>query len=817
MNGEQPNQALRSEVERSLREKERRLATLLSNLPGMAYRCRNDSNWTMEFVSDGCVALTGYPAADLVSGAVPYNSLIHPNDRERVWNEVQDALQQGLPFRFTYRIRSAHGRETWVWEQGVGVYSGGELEALEGFITDITDRKNTEANLEAQRERFQKIVENTDAGYFRIGLDGCYEDVNQAWARMHGFARREDAIGLNASAVQVPEDLSRAYQVVDQLMNGEAVKSGEFTRLRRDGSIGYHTFSANPVLDGDRVVGIEGFLVDTTGLKSAEQERRQTEQRYRSLFGSMQEGVAIHKLIHTNGTAENYILLDVNRRYEKILGVRREDVVNKAATEAYGIQGAPYLKVYSSVVATGTPLQFETYFAPMDKHFVISVAPMGDDLFATIFFDVTEWKRTQQAIQQANEAVASAERHYRLMFNSVSDAVFVHRFDEDGLPGHFVDVNDNACRHLGYAREELLRMGPCDIDDPEEHAATLARAQRLRLDGHGIWEGTHVAKDGRRIPVEVNTSLVDLDGTQTMISCARDISKRKEAEKRWREIFDGALEGIYRISTQKKIVAANSAMARMVGYDSPEELVSSVNDTTEQLWLNPDDRDRLVALLEGQGSVGKFECQFKRKDSTAVPVSINVHRVCGADGRTLFYDGFVQDITERKRAEETLREYCPDSDGRLLAHEHRRASSGSQRNLLPDERLQRRGTPDHAHRRSGRPSNARRDCQPYQEPDGAGRSLLRVSSPPQGREYFRRRSQRAVPGGRWRTVCVFSAGRHGAPARGSRKDQAGRPVAPGSKAGKRRQAGGRRGSRFQQPSHGDQRLQRHAPQPTESF
>src|SRR5208283_627330 len=72
---------------------------------------------------------------------------------------------------------------------------------IDGFIEDITERKKAEARLEAQHERFQRIIENTDAGYFRIGMDGCFEDVNPAWLRMHGFTRREDAIGLHFSAV----------------------------------------------------------------------------------------------------------------------------------------------------------------------------------------------------------------------------------------------------------------------------------------------------------------------------------------------------------------------------------------------------------------------------------------------------------------------------------------------------------------------------------------------------------------------------------------------------------------------------------------
>ena len=261
-------------AERSLQESERRLATLLSNLPGMAYRCRNDRDWTMEFVSDGCEALTGYKSTDLVgNSARSFASLLHPNDRDRIWQEVQNAVSRQIPYRLTYRIIAVDGREKWVWEQGVGLFGANGLEALEGFITDVTDRKNADARLQSQADRFRAIIENTDAGYFRIGMDGCYKEVNPAWLRMHGFRHKEEIVGQHFSIVQPPADMAKAGDFAEALMRGESVKSGEFSRLRRDGTIGYHSFSANPVLDGDQVVGIEGFLIDISDRKAIERDK----------------------------------------------------------------------------------------------------------------------------------------------------------------------------------------------------------------------------------------------------------------------------------------------------------------------------------------------------------------------------------------------------------------------------------------------------------------------------------------------------------------------------------------------------------------
>lgn len=144
----------RKRAEERLQETQRTLSTLMSNLPGMAYRCRNDRNWTMEFVSEGCFDLTGYYPSDLIENRnVAYAQLIHPDDQESTWHKTQAALQERQPFQLNYRLTTASGEEKWVWEQGRGVFSPkGELLALEGFVTDNTERVLAYQTLEQRVE-----------------------------------------------------------------------------------------------------------------------------------------------------------------------------------------------------------------------------------------------------------------------------------------------------------------------------------------------------------------------------------------------------------------------------------------------------------------------------------------------------------------------------------------------------------------------------------------------------------------------------------------------------------------------------------------
>lgn len=140
----------RKRAEEALRESQRTMATLFSNLPGMAHRSNNDRDWTMKFVSGGCLELTGYHPSDLIENSkISYEQITHPDDRESVRNDIQEALRQKEPFRLVYRIITAAGEEKWVWEKGLGVVSPeGELVAIEGFITDITELKRAEVEIQ---------------------------------------------------------------------------------------------------------------------------------------------------------------------------------------------------------------------------------------------------------------------------------------------------------------------------------------------------------------------------------------------------------------------------------------------------------------------------------------------------------------------------------------------------------------------------------------------------------------------------------------------------------------------------------------------
>lgn len=147
----------------TLRERDCQLSTLIANLPGMAYRCHNDARWTMAFVSEGCLELTGYAPDDFIDNRrVSFDQLYHPADHARIWDEVQDALAARRPFEVTYRIRDRFGRLKWIWEKGRGVFGDdGALLFLEGLLMDVSATKELADQLarrEAQLQEAQQIA-----------------------------------------------------------------------------------------------------------------------------------------------------------------------------------------------------------------------------------------------------------------------------------------------------------------------------------------------------------------------------------------------------------------------------------------------------------------------------------------------------------------------------------------------------------------------------------------------------------------------------------------------------------------------------------
>jgi|GEM_PF-193654 len=271
-------------TEDALRESQRMINSLVNNLSGVVYRCANDPNWTMEYMSEVVEALTGYPASDFIGNRVrSYNSLIDSRDRESVWDEVQRALKEQRPYILEYRIRTASGEERWVWERGRGVYDHERLVALEGFITDMTDRKHVEVELKHSQEWLKAIFEASRDGIV-MEEDQRIVFANKAFARMYGYNDPEEIIGRSVSIVQAPEDNERMMEYGRRRLQGEPVPANyEFIGLTKDGRRIPLEASVSTVSRQGKT-NIMSVIRDIAERKQAERALLESETRYRKFF-----------------------------------------------------------------------------------------------------------------------------------------------------------------------------------------------------------------------------------------------------------------------------------------------------------------------------------------------------------------------------------------------------------------------------------------------------------------------------------------------------------------------------------------------------
>ncbi len=209
-------------AEKALKESERKYVTLLDNLPGFSYRCQNDPAWTMIFVSKGCLTVTGYPAQDLIQNRkLSYCDLIQPQWRDLIWKKWQEMLARRETLEMEYPIIHANGETRWVWERGRGIYDEkGQLQILEGFITDITLRKQTEAEKEALQSQLLAVQKMESIGRL---AGGVAHDFNNMLSIIQGQAELalKDAgpcSPLSNRLQQIMRTTERSASLVSQLL-----------------------------------------------------------------------------------------------------------------------------------------------------------------------------------------------------------------------------------------------------------------------------------------------------------------------------------------------------------------------------------------------------------------------------------------------------------------------------------------------------------------------------------------------------------------------------------------------------------------------
>lgn len=291
----------RRRAEEALHESQRQLATLIGNLPGYVYRGQNDRDRTLQYISEGVLDLTGYTVDEYVAQrSITCGEQTHLGDRERVRREIAAALEDHCPFEMTYRILTKSGEVKWVWERGEGIYGpDGSLTYVEGFVTDVTERKRVEHLLRQSEERYRRLIAVSPYAIL-VNREGRIIFANDQAIKLFGAVKAEEILNKSTTDLFQAEDRDGRERFHELLEGSGQAPVLEETIVTLDGR------AVDVEVSGARLVDEEGpatlvMLRDVSERKRLQEQLRKTERI--AELGTLASGMA-----HEIGTPMNVIL-----------------------------------------------------------------------------------------------------------------------------------------------------------------------------------------------------------------------------------------------------------------------------------------------------------------------------------------------------------------------------------------------------------------------------------------------------------------------------------------------------------------------------
>ncbi|MDP2827895.1 MAG: PAS domain S-box protein [Sulfuricellaceae bacterium] len=252
---------------------------------------------------------------------------------------------------------------------------------------------------------------------------------------------------------------------------------------------------------------------------------------------------------------------------------------------------------------------------------------------------------------EVEKALREGEARFRLLFNSGNDAILVHLLNDTDGRGKFVEVNDVACRRLGYSRDELLQMSPVEIDDPESTSDIEKVMKQIQTHGFALFERVHVTKRGEKFPVEISSHVFEMDGRPLLMSVVRDISERKLAmatqdklERDQRALLDAAQESALLLERDGTILAINHVGAKRLHGTQNELLGQNIFDLIPPEVAKA--RRALVEKVAQNGLPGALE-----DERNGMRMANSVYPVIDVDGEINRVAVYSVDVTEQRLLE----------------------------------------------------------------------------------------------------------------------------------------------------------------------
>jgi len=486
----------RKQTEIELKNQFNRYYTLLQNLDGMVYNCVNDNKWTMNFVSEGCFSLTGYKPEDLIQNKkIAFKDVILPEYRDIIWKEWQDKLTKKKTVETTYQIKTASGKIKWVFERGQGVFDEkGKLLHLEGYITDITERKRAEEELRLNRKLLRDVLDRVPVFICAKNLAGKFILINKKLTDFYGSTVEAMTNVMHADLCEDENEL-RAMLADDR----EVIESGkpkfipEETMEDPDGStIVLETYKIPFTAQGKPAVLIASN--DITERKSALEEIERL-----AKFPSQNPNPVLR--VKQHGT-----VLYSNEAGEQLL--------NEWQFKNGKIHQEKCLNIIRNTLEDGKTKIIDIQV--MEKTYSLVFSPIKATDFINIYgMDITDRKKAEETLQES-------EAKLRATFAAMTDIIIV--YDSDG---YYIEIAPTKPSNLFLPLQEMIGKTVTELFPRKKSDLFLKNIRQtlktkqltsieysLNIDGKDSWFSALVS------PLSDNT----------VIWVARDITDNKLAE-----------------------------------------------------------------------------------------------------------------------------------------------------------------------------------------------------------------------------------------------------------------------------------------------
>ena len=583
----------------------------------------------------------------------PADLYADPEERQRISTEI---LAEGMVSARDVQFRTLKGSLIWGRITSARKITEDGRIFFDNTIEDITERREGEEALRKSEERFRSILNQASDAIILRDRTGRIVAVNQQACTSLGYTRDE------LLALRIGDFDPGAVRNDTSKRGGASVLQGgtvtfESYHVRKDGSSFPVEVTLSPIVLDDEVL-VMAVARDITERKRAGDALRISEERYRSLFENMQEGLAYCRMVFDkDGEPSDFVYLSVNEAFDRIIGAGT--VIGKPVTEVFpGIREAfPQLfEIYGRVARTGVPETFDLDFTPSGKWLHLSVYSPGKDHFVAVFSDITDRKHIEEELRESEE-------RFRTIAESVPVLISIGGLED----GKVLYLNAAYNRAFGLAPGEMIGHPAPDLyylpEDRQKVVDAIGQQGRindLELQVKGA--------DGTPFWISSSIRQIVYDGKPAIIGASVDITRRKKAEQALAESrarLDTALasmnDGIYITDTGGRLLEFNDAFARFYRFRNREEILKTnaeYSGITEVFMADgspaPFEQWAVPRALRGETATDA-EYIIRRRDSGESWVgSYSFAPIHDSDGEITGAVVTVRDITDRRNAENLL-------------------------------------------------------------------------------------------------------------------------------------------------------------------